>query len=444
MPPYYTGFYPADGDTLSTSMVSLIALSVDACTYSLCGSSYTDIITPSDSSRHPGLLPAAGPFTPGHNVRVCVGGCRDNPDYCEPNEQRVCRGFYISIPEPYSFTIAPVDLNGDGRVVSNCDCQSIVIGAYDSDGIDTTTVQLQVIVNGVMNLYTAASEQIEFDYIADTLRIIYTPIPCFRNADNVSFTLLRADNIFGEPLTDRATGSFTIDLRPPVFSAPGPADGETVREGTVVVSITALDSLCLVGGTSYDSLTVVVDGIARPTLRGRLTDTLSAMSGGDTVRICAFASDYCADYCAPNTSSRCWTFYVTSGDIMVNLIEPVDLNDDGRVVSNCACQGIVWDIMHTQPLDTGSIQVQVRGTIYMLSSPELRLSGDSLIFTPSAPCFSDGDSINFTILYIADTLGQSLSQPVPAILLLTFHRLFFRAIHPLTARLSIPLGYRFS
>ncbi len=348
----------------------------------------------------------------GDSVTVCAIVHDLCEDYCGPNYDTICWWFEAILGEPNGVVLIPVDLNGDGRTISACTTQVITIGLFDDDGMDPdTTIHLHIDELGA-DYYNADLELVS-GAGGDSLYVTFDPSAhgadwSAFDGEWVHFVLDTAYDIYGFLLVSPVVDSFLVDLSPPVFSGMTPVG--TITSASAAISVLATDAVC--GDAVADSLVVTstVSGIDT-TIVGALSGVVSGFVDGDVVTVCAYAHDACADYCGPNYGDTCWTFDVSIGAVSAELIEPVDLNGDGRVISDCADQGIRWVISHEYPLVPESLAVEVCGSTYVWGDPELSLVGDTLIWTPSA-LWSDGDSCGFCLTSAWDNTGGSLESPV--------------------------------
>ncbi|MFP4459706.1 MAG: hypothetical protein ACLFSQ_08985 [Candidatus Zixiibacteriota bacterium] len=404
-PPDYFGFLPYPDTVVTEADVSISVNAHDSCTYEICDDSYLDIIVnDTDSSRVMGMSTTGGPFENGDIVRVCASGCRDNPDYCDPNIGRECWQFEVAIGEISARLIEPVDVNGDSIVVSNCECQPIIWTIDHALPLEEDSIAVNI--DGTS--YTLADPELSFS--GDTLTFTPSGPPCWEDGDSISFEISRIIDETGVALSGVAAGYVIIDLSGPYYFSETPADGSTISTTTADVSVDVADSIC--DDAIIDSLAYTINGIAGTTILDSLHTILDGLAGGDTIVITAYAHDGCSDYCDPNYSEFTWTFDVEPTDVNAVLLEPIDENSDGRVISNCECQHIDWFILHSLPLDSSSIEITVDDIVYNLDDAELDLIGDTIRFTPAgpAPCWTDADSIYFEITNLEDELGGVLTD----------------------------------
>ncbi|MBN2541894.1 gliding motility-associated C-terminal domain-containing protein [bacterium] len=250
-------------------------------------------------------------FADGDSVQVCLNNLVDAPDYdyCPPNDTAFCWSFIVSISEPYAWLIEPLDLNGDGRTISACTCQAIIIGINDADGIDPNTIVL--IVEGARYEFP----DLHLTYVGSVLT--YTPDPpCWADSQVVHFSLVQANDIYGFELTDTLTDSFLVDLTPPVYFSESPHNASTIYTLIHDIYVSIIDSVS--GYTNIDSiqLRVVVNG-TDTTFHDSLFIPGFTFNTGDSVEVCALNAHDNPDYCGPNALDWCWWFRVAPCDMSV-------------------------------------------------------------------------------------------------------------------------------
>ncbi len=341
----------------------------------------------------------------GDTISVCVAVADGCQDYCDDNFDTICWEYTVHLGVPWAEFISPPDTNHDGRRISTCERQGFVIYAHESYGMDTTVVHL--LVEGVS--YNASSPEVSLSYVGDstTMKIEFVPSTPWRSGQWVHVILDTALNLLGDNLGSALVDSYLVDLDPPVYTYSGPA--ACCVGMTAVISVTAYDSVCD-GDVSLDSV-VVTSSTGRHDILPGGAGTITGLVDGENVRVCAYAHDLCSDTCGPNFGDSCWTFVVDIGDVYARVVEPVDSNGDGRVISNCDDQRIVWLISHDYGLDLATLVVHVDGVRYEISSAELSFSSDSVIFSPGH-IWHDGDSIYFCLDSLCDTTGGCLDSAV--------------------------------
>ncbi|HDG68559.1 MAG TPA: hypothetical protein ENG11_05385, partial [candidate division Zixibacteria bacterium] len=115
------------------------------------------------------------------------------------------------------------------------------------------------------------------------------------------------------------------------------------------------------------------------------------------VEVCITASDM-PDLCAPHSHRLCWEFNIPGVGPSVQIIEP----ENGAFTHN-PTQKIVAKISAENGIERSGILMRINGREYPADSPEISLSGDTLIFTPAVN-WQDGDTVNFEFI-LTDNLG---------------------------------------
>ncbi|HDG68295.1 MAG TPA: hypothetical protein ENG11_04015, partial [candidate division Zixibacteria bacterium] len=443
VPPELTTFSPAEGETVTSAVVTISGSLTDDFVGVAPGSTQISI-TVYDSTGTPVLdttytgyaenFAITRTFNSGDSVVVCVHTA-DNVDIqpectCPPNTADSCWWFIVLISEPYAWTVIPVDSNGDGQVVSacydpgdsSCGNQQIVIRAYDSHGMTDTGIVLYV--NGVR--YDETSPAVSASVLGgDTLEIIFDPSAiglCWTDNEWVHFELDSAINTLGFNLVSPLIDSFIVDLTPPVFSGIVPPDSSVFHSDSVFISVTATDSLCGYAVITRVHASGTYGGAPIDTDLAVATDidsfgySFTGLRNGDSITVCAYAADTCADYCGPNTDSTCWTFYIVIGTVGASVVSPVDENGDGAVISTCDNQGFIWSLDYDDEIGIvwDDVWVSINGTPYNWSDAHLdTINGHTLFFNPDPDIvWDDGDTIIFCIDSLVDSSGATLESPV--------------------------------
>ena len=127
-------------------------------------------------------------------------------------------------------------------------------------------------------------------------------------------------------------------------------------------------------------------------------------------------------YHSPINDSRPDILFRSAGLVEAYISQPVDINGDGRIVTTCNDQQIIWIIRHEMPIDPSSIRVLVDERSYRITSPYLTFTADSVLtFTPHEDSlwetiFDGGglerDSIRFCLSNVIDTSGDRIASPL--------------------------------
>ncbi len=340
-------------------------------------------------------------------VEICIDtSVSDLPDYCENDLYDACIDFEILIGSLSASWLTPIDMNGDGDTITACPCQEVVFGITSSYGIDPESTLVRV--GGTLYPYDPTWMTFSEDF--DSLTLDASFFSCWDLIDRASVALVSLRDTIATPILDSVSGGFVIDRDGPVISILSPP---VVTTPTTTISLAATDSIC--GTATMDSVVVLRNGTHDTTVYGTLSFDLSGLATGDTLSICAFASDDCADYCAPNRTETCFEVAIILSNIYATVDLPVDVDGDGRIVSSCECPIIYWDLGSTFPLVDSCTRVEVGGIEYTPSSGAFYTSSamDSLIWNPSETiCFADGDIVPFHVTRLIDESSDSLPYPV--------------------------------
>ncbi len=339
-------------------------------------------------------------------VWVCAHLSDKCMDYCLPNRTKTCWSYEVQSAVVIGEFRSPPDTNFDGRRISTCSDQTFAAIVKDRHGMDTNYVHMTV--NGIE--YRVTDPEVELTYAGDStaLLIIFTPSTPWAGGEWIIVNIDSARNIWEVNLNSPIIDSFLIDLDPPEFAFIGPS-GTHIGD-SAIIAVSANDSICR-SLVSLDSL-VITSSLGRYENWGSIWDgMIEGLADSEVIVICAYAHDLCADTCDFNFSDSCWTFDVHLGEVAAEIIEPIDSNDDGRIVSSCDDQIIRWVVTPEFTLVWTTMIIEVDGVIYDTSSSEVSFSGDTVIFTPSA-LWTDGDSITFCLNTLCDITGGCLDSSV--------------------------------
>jgi gliding motility-associated-like protein len=425
-PPYMLSSLPADQDTIYTRELAFNAsFTDDICGTSVLTDSIRATVYPSGSvffsDRFPLMIAGLESYD---SVVVRMYG-RDNcADYCGGNAGDTTVTFHILLSSLTVTLVEPIDIRSDGRVISSCPGQGIVWHIESSLPLETS--EIEVIVDGITYRYP---DHLSLSPLNDTL--YWTPSSSFSHGDSIYACVRHIGNIIGFALINTACGSFIFDMEPPVVSrVSGTMPGETVRDSLAGGVFSSFDAIC--GTSAIDSVTIVTrDGRIDTTFYG--TSWIMRFENNDTVTVCAYSLSDCEDYdCLDSVGYLCYDFYVRYGGVSALLEEPVDYNDDGRILSACHHQRIVFSYSSMLPVDHSGIVMTVNGTRYTWGAPELSTSADSVIFTPSL-AWVHGSVISFCLENLPDFYGNDLTAPVCGSFRTDFAPPYLVSVTPLTA-----------
>ena len=239
--------------------------------------------------------------------RICA---YDNDfDFLAPEDRTLgCIDSVVIILEgPHAYPIEPLPLT-----VTACSNQGIYIAVIDSEGVQPSSLVLQV--ND--SIYTIDDPRLTFD---DSLLIFQPDSGYFNNNEQVEVALLSASDLLGNPMFDTLSYAFYVDLEPPAYQFLYPGTGTMVREAGSPVTIGITDNLA---GVNPDSIYLTVGS---DTLDVASCLTWNADAGrlifvpsrcglrfvqGDTISLSVRSADK-PDYCGPNWSeSAVWWYFI--------------------------------------------------------------------------------------------------------------------------------------
>ncbi|MBN1755930.1 gliding motility-associated C-terminal domain-containing protein [bacterium] len=294
---------------------------------------------------------------------------------------------------------------------SACEDQRIIIVITDDYGVDRTTLELQV----DRDIYTNDSPEISWS--GDT--VFFTPpLDFWADGQVVSVSLIRADDIYGNPL-QRAPieWTYTMDFAPPVAWGEFPPADTIVTTSSPVITVFVADSG---SGLDYSEMGLFVNGVYYPydttgmrfdPVSGELNFDPSALgvrfNDGDTVEVCLVGAQDMPDYCRPNVIiDYCWEFHVVIAELYALIIEPFN-----GAYSACDDQRIIIELVSPYTIDTTTIELFVEAEFYDISHEWLTFEYDSLlIFQPPAAYWIDAQVVEVVLARADDIYGFPLDD----------------------------------
>ncbi len=449
-PPVATGFYPPADTTIGLSAPFINVGIFDSIAGVVPESTIVRSIArhadgTADTIIWMGPSPMVGDYLPLDTVQICILQAMDAVDYyedctCPPNVMdTICWEFsvFYCLAGPFAEVVYP---DSCGPYVTSCADQSVSWTILDTTGleIDDATILIHVSVRGpsgaLDTTVTPTSPALNWDGVS-TLNFQPGSDGWFWNSgDTVTISLVSASNTGGCPLEFSVDCSFIVDLDPPVAYDFEPAEGEVITTTAPFINAAYIDSICAVySATSEWSIYrggALVDG-PYPFALGSSIPMAGAESG-DSVVVCLDLTDYPDfDYCPPNDTTICWWFTLSLDSPVAWIIEPLDLDGDSVITSACNCQPIIIGISDGDGIDEGTIQLEVQGIVYGITNPELDWDGDSILtYTPSAPCWTDGEVIDFELTAVEDSLGTPLDAPLAGSFIADYSPPIMIASHP--------------
>ncbi|MBN2543833.1 gliding motility-associated C-terminal domain-containing protein [bacterium] len=411
LPPELVSSYPIDGGTVYDTLQPITIRLVDDCSgidpdsllLIVNDSNLTlddPCLTLDDTMLYfdPALCGMSFPF--GTTAEYCLMYARDFAEYCGPNVTPPnCFQFFIWLMDTLGPTARLITPH-DGWIVA-CTDQIIMIMLTDTNPVEPSSIILEV--NGIP--YTTDSTQLEYT----DLLLIFTPSEWFVNGELIEINLLAAEDVFGNPMARTYYWSFTMDLAPPIFVGYSPTD-DTLRSATPEIRFEILDSI---SGVDPFTLQITING-SLFTFPGDFNwefdeiifdpaDHGMAFSNGENVEACLVIAGDSPDTCIPNTlRDTCFNF-------IVDLAGPHTFIHSPTGYTSCEYQTIEIDFSSRFGVDSTSISFRLNADIMDIYDPELSLSGLTLTYTPTIP-FSDGDTLNVSLISLEDTTGIGASE----------------------------------
>lgn len=261
----------------------------------------------------------------------------------------------------------------------------------------------------------------------------------FDHGDTVTHELYILEDIAGLGLDEPPMGHFIVDLEPPTYETPYPADGELLGGPPSNVHIDVYDDIAGVNPTGYwmtvgtdtiyasDSLLTFDGSTINLEVVGPYVDLFPA---GDTIDICVGAQDNPdLELCPPNQSSTCWNFIIDylSFDLPERVAYPestvnlpvmayqayrfsldsftvkVSYNPEILVIEDVIGTGAAIGGSWLVDWDTTSGIIEING----LGTTPLAEGNDTLVFIQATPHEEAGGG-SFTVLDFPETAGEPI------------------------------------
>ncbi|MBN2543548.1 T9SS type A sorting domain-containing protein [bacterium] len=345
-------------------------------------------------------------YAPGDTVDVCAYAA-DSAIYCFPNDTVFCWEFYIFNPGWTTGIIHPAP-----NTYSACPDDYISMYLSSDVGIDPSSIQFWVGRRGSAYTYRITDSELTFDN--DTLTFI--PSFPFVEAETVWASLIYAEDSFGTELEEPVSWEFVMDFSAPGVSNPIPTPGSVIYTTSSDICIDVYDSLSgldvaslgnisvYIGTSLVEDFTYILDGSSL------CIYNVPAFSNGDTVTVCLDSIYDTPDYCIPNETSYCWSFFVSLEGPVAGIVHPMD-----HSITACDPDSIVIYLEGTDAtIDESTIELYVNWVLYTIESPELYYDTltNLLVFIPPSGSWSDGDFIEVELTRADDIYGTSLLEPL--------------------------------
>ncbi len=342
------------------------------------------------------------------------------------------------------------------NIWSACGSQELRIRLWDTDwGVWPNTIVFDV--NG--NIIQFPDPRLTF---SDSV-VSYTPFPGeFRSGNRIDYAVVYVTDSSGCPLQEPIANTFRMDLVPPTYRDYHPYNREVIGSQPDEVSVKVTDIL---SGVDPSLLFFVVN--KTDTLRNNISPDVRFSDGvltltlveryhftvGDTVEVCVYGGDNVSeDYCGPNTSSSCWSFFIDClllafKDTIVapasELLLPMYCSDPRRFsVTDFEFEiGFnknimeIEDIITSYTATTGSdITWEIRGddVLYIEGSRSIPLQRSNIFFKIKANILDVPGASYSTMHYITAILNEGYGKvcPTDGMVMVKFRP--HRWIHPMT------------
>ena len=294
--------YDTDGEIVSSC--DTVTMSIDTCWIDTLGITHCIYVTDN----------YVGPFNDTCTITFGAYAYDGDRDFC--NDADMTPGDTVwTVPVLSGPQAEPIIPQPDS--ITACSDQEIIIHLWDPDGVDPTSITLQI----EDSVYDISDPRLT--YIDSTEELIFTPDSgYFHNEQVVNVTLSNAIDNLGNPMWDVLSYSFLVDLEAPALAIQFPQNGMMIRSNEPTMTFGITDNLA---GINPSTIMLYVNGIPYSVDGSVLTWTSSDnMSGtlvfrtdlsglifppGDTVWVKLDACDE-PDYCDPNCATSTWWFTV--------------------------------------------------------------------------------------------------------------------------------------
>ncbi len=378
------------------------------------------ILGPEDVVAHGDTL-----FIPIENcediVEICVKAW-DNPAICEQNADSLCWTYFLEGIFGECTRQSPLDENGDGRIVSNCEAETLSWHIQHTQRLDLASIGITV--NGEVFLYPTFME-----FSRDT--IYFSPDTGFLDSEPLEVCLRYVMDISGSMLTEPVCDTMYFDRSPPYLEWASPGDGDIVYDTFAVLDGAISDLVC------PDPFRYIwLETSAGHSIEAsEFPLTVTGLSHGDTGHVFIIAQDTCADYCPANVDTFEWEFYVDLGAPRGRVTEP----DMSGGVPVCACSSLTigWTVTDPAGLDTlspfrvnlGGIVFERHDLIYEFFDESLHVALVTDSFGLDMTSF-EGDTISFCLDSVLNLPGFDLREAICASILPDFTPPVFYDAYP--------------
>ncbi|MCD6595512.1 gliding motility-associated C-terminal domain-containing protein [bacterium] len=324
-------------------------------------------------------------------------------DIIDGNSCTATDSVFVSVSQsPYTYFILPDSCGG----IISCNPPQFELVVADPE----TTIDPAMFGGYINGVWYNASSGV-FSY-SDTILTI-TPVITFANGETVLVELTQYQDFDG-CRGEAVRCSVIVDSEPPQANMTNPTPGTAIVDPSPTITINITDSPAGIDTNSFDYISVYLNGIPVTGFIHSWTDPTLELTGfdfadGGTVMVCLDSlwdtPDY--PYCPPNDTSFCWTFVVTTGNVIAFPNEPTDMQ-------STACDNQILTISlwgSVNAVDTSSIVLVVDDVVYTIDSTYVNynLSDSTLSFDPGAAFWLDNDTICIA-LWAADIYGGAMDD----------------------------------
>jgi len=322
-------------------------------------------------------------------------------------------------PAPSVFLREPISSGWAG-----CSLQNVTIAIQDADGVDETTISLEV--DGTV--YNWPSPNLAWD--GDSM-LVFTPSSPFPNNYTVDVILLYVEDADGTPISGPISWNFRMDLDNPYYyiGSRTPAPGTTISNRQPTVSVDVADStsgiplggLCMcfhsnsitcpgnrLSGYCWETSPYIsyVDSTFFVNVEGLSFSFQEEDSVTACLRKAVDNVPQEGNLCGPNWIDTfdldlCWDFVVDAKGPRAVLVYP----EEGDTI---ACDTIVVAFIDYSPINENFCSIRLGGiSLWQHVNPYLTFSGDTLFYsgTGTADYYSEGSIICY-LNRVRDIMGN--------------------------------------
>lgn len=427
LPPEIYGITPAPGTETPTTEPSIyfclsdtvalidgdsVELTVDGVPYTFGSGWITD-----DTCLTWNAVDWGVSFSVSDTITICLHAA-DHPDTCQANALDTC--WTLIMPPPSVHAHAGVD-------VTICPGHSIELGCTPTgyNGVEPYTYSWSSIPAG----FSSSDANPVVSPMTTTTYIVHVTDDALIPTEDYDTITVTVDFVpVGAPILVSPTAGSLIPPSPTstnlVWNTPsgtGTFVYDVIVDGAVVATdiadtFYAVDFPC---GETH-SWAIIGKNFCESELYFCEVDTL-----GDSTYI--YFDDPDTHYAVSADSGRVFSTYPCGGPVP-SVIRPLD-----GTFTACDPESIIIQIDDTSGIVEATIELEVDGTSYATSHAFLRfIAPNTLIFSPGAGFWSDGDVVNVSLLHAENTYGVDLASPLTFSFTVDYTPPVFSALSPPT------------